>query len=49
MLDLFAHYKEFIKVDSEGDVSFDIKRFISISNKKNKDFYKEFFKGGCPS
>lgn len=33
LLELFAYYNEFVRKDEFGDVSFDIKRFMQISNK----------------
>ena len=33
LLELFAYYKEFVRRDEFGDITFDIKRFMQISNK----------------
>jgi hypothetical protein len=39
LLELFAYYKEFVGKDPDGEITFDIKRFMQISNKQYKEFY----------
>jgi hypothetical protein len=34
LLQLFAYYNEFVRKDDYGDITFDIKRFMQISNKQ---------------
>ncbi|CDW84381.1 UNKNOWN [Stylonychia lemnae] len=43
LLELFAYYKEFVQRDQDGEIQFDIKRFIQFSNKQYKEFYLSFF------
>jgi hypothetical protein len=36
MIELFANYKQFVGKDTDGEITFDIKRFMSVSPKKYK-------------
>jgi hypothetical protein len=44
LLELFAHYSQFVGEDQFGDKTFNIRAFLSFGDNKNyKDFYIAFF------
>ncbi len=44
LLELFAHYSQFVGEDQFGDKTFNVRAFISFGeNKAYKDFYIGFF------
>jgi hypothetical protein len=48
LLELFAFYKDLVRKDQQfGEVTFDVKNFLQMSNKEFRQFYQDFFYANC--